>query len=269
MAIAHSHVQPTDCSAVLATPKWPECKQISASHRTSIVYVWWYSSVNNPESLPDEALTTPVTYVVFEVPSNMLIVRIRPSIYLPCLMTIWGALTCCMAAIKDYHHLVVLRIFVGVFEAGFSPAMLLLMSSWYKREEQSKRFGFYISAAILSGAFGGLLAGAITGGLDGAGGFEGWRWLFIVEGAATILVAMLSYFILVDFPATTARFSDREREIAVARLQQGGVTAREEGTERMSKVQSLSLAIKDWRTIGFILGYMVIPLSTHVHLPPN
>ncbi|KAF2439360.1 MFS general substrate transporter [Karstenula rhodostoma CBS 690.94] len=199
-----------------------------------------------------------VTYVVFEVPSNMLIVRIRPSIYLPCIMTVWGALTCCMAAVKDYEHLVVLRIFVGVFEAGFAPAMLLLMSSWYKREEQSKRFGIYISAAILSGAFGGLLAGAITGGLDGAAGYEGWRWLFIIEGAATILVALLSYFILIDFPATTARFSDRERAIAVARLEQGGVTARAEGAERMSKVQAFTLAIKDWRTIGFILGYMVI-----------
>jgi MFS family permease len=195
----------------------------------------------------------------------MLIVRIRPSVYLPCIMTVWGVLTCCMAAIKDYKHLVVLRIFVGVFEAGFAPAMLLLMSSWYKREEQSKRFGIYISAAILSGAFGGLLAGAITGGLDGAAGYEGWRWLFIVEGAATVLVAMLSYFILVDFPATTARFSERERAIAVARLQQGGVTARAEGAERMSKVQSFVLAIKDWRTIGFICGYMVSPLSVPMH----
>lgn len=204
-------------------------------------------------------LTSAVTYVVFEVPSNMLIVRIKPSIYLPIIMTIWGALTCCMAAIKDYKHLVVLRIFVGVFEAGFAPAMLLLMSSWYKRSEQSKRFGIYISAAILSGAFGGLLAGAITGGLNGAAGYEGWRWLFIVEGAATIFVALLSYFILLDFPATTARFSDRERAIAVARLEQGGVTARAEGAERMSKLQSFILAIKDWRTVGFILGYMVSP----------
>jgi MFS family permease len=179
-------------------------------------------------------------------------------------MTIWGALTCCMAAVKDYKHLVVLRIFVGVFEAGFGPAMLLLMSSWYKREEQSKRFGIYISAAILSGAFGGLLAGAITGGMDGTAGYEGWRWLFIVEGAATILVALISYFVLIDFPATTASFSDREREVAVARLQQSGVTARAEGAERMSKSQSFILAIKDWRTIGFIFGYMVSRLFVHM-----
>ncbi|PVI05564.1 pantothenate transporter liz1 [Periconia macrospinosa] len=199
-----------------------------------------------------------VTYVVFEAPSNMLLIRIKPSIYLPSIMIAWGSLTCVMAAIHHYHHLVVLRIFVGVFEAGFAPGMLLLLSSWYKREEQSKRFSVYISAAILSGAFGGLLAGAITGGLEGAHGIRGWRWLFIVEGVATIGVAVVAMFFLPDFPANSKRFTDRERAIAVARLQEGGVATAEAGEERMGKGKSFMLAIKDWRTIGFVLGYMVI-----------
>jgi len=60
-----------------------------------------------------------VTYVAFEPPSNMILVRWKPSLYLPTIMVIWGALTCVMAAIKSFEHLVILRIFVGVFEAGF------------------------------------------------------------------------------------------------------------------------------------------------------
>ena len=92
-----------------------------------------------------------------------------------------------MAAVKSYRGLVALRFIVGVFEAGFAPGILLILSSWYKPDEQSKRFAVYISAAGLSGAFGGLLAGAITDGLEGAHGIEGWRWLFIVEGSATIV----------------------------------------------------------------------------------
>jgi MFS family permease len=148
-----------------------------------------------------------VTYVVFEPPSNMLLVRIKPSIYLPAIMTIWGALTCVMAVIKDYQHLLALRVLVGVFEAGFAPGILLIISSWYKKEEQSKRFGVYISAAILSGAFGGLLAGAITGGMEGTGGLRGWRWLFIIEGAATIIWAICASFLLLDFPANTKRLT--------------------------------------------------------------
>lgn len=134
-----------------------------------------------------------VTYVAFEPPSNMILVRWKPSLYLPTIMAIWGGLTCVMAAIDSFEHLVILRIFVGVFEAGFgktrevamettkadqgtAPGILLIISSWYKRDEQSKRFGVYMSAAILSGCFGGLLAGAITGGMEGTGGLRGWRW---------------------------------------------------------------------------------------------
>jgi MFS family permease len=80
-----------------------------------------------------------------------------------------------MSLIDSYHHLLVLRVFVGVLEAGFAPGVLLIISSWYKKNEQSRRFAAFISAAILSGAFGGLLAGAITDGLEGANGKRGWR----------------------------------------------------------------------------------------------
>jgi MFS family permease len=120
-----------------------------------------------------------VTYVIFEIPSNLILSKTRPSIYLPVIMVLWGIVTCCMAAIKDYKHLLALRLVVGVLEAGFAPGILLIFSSWYKKNEQSKRFAVYISAAVLSGAFGGTIAGAITGGLDGVHGIEGWRWLFV------------------------------------------------------------------------------------------
>jgi len=164
-----------------------------------------------------------------------------------------------MAAIKDFKYLVALRIMVGLFESGFSPGIILIISSWYKRDEQSKRFGIYMSAAILSGAFGSLLAGAITGGMEGAGGLRGWRWLFIIEGVATIIFACAAYFILLDFPANSSRLTDRERAIAIARLREGGVRTHIEGQERIGKRKSFLMAICDWRTIGFICGYMVRP----------
>ena len=203
-----------------------------------------------------------VGYVVFEAPSNMILVRSRPSRFLPVIMIIWGGLTMCMAAIKDYSHLIVLRVFIGCIEAGFAPGVLLLLSSWYKRTEQSKRFAVYISAAILSGAFGGLIAGSIAEGLDGAHGIRGWKWLFIVEGAATIGWAIIAHFILLDFPATSRRLTAREKEIAIARLLDQGVSARAADGPALGKRQSFLAALKDWRTYGFILGYMVGFLQT-------
>ncbi|OQD89590.1 hypothetical protein PENANT_c002G09146 [Penicillium antarcticum] len=199
-----------------------------------------------------------VGYVVFEVPSNLVLSRSRPSIFLPAIMVTWGVLTCVMAAIKDFKHLVALRVIIGCVEAGFAPGVLLVLSSWYKRTEQSKRFGVYISAAILSGAFGGILAAVIVNNLEGVHGIRGWRWLFIVEGAATIGVALISLFILPDFPATSKRLSAREREIAVARLATEIVTAITEDSERLTHWQAIFVSVKDWRTWAFTIGYMVI-----------
>ena len=142
-------------------------------------------------------------------------------------------------------------------EAGFAPGVLLVLSSWYKRTEQSKRFGVYISAAILSGAFGALLAAGIIQGLEGARGIRGWRWLFIVEGSATVGVAIICAFILPDFPATSRRLSERERYIAVSRLTTDDVTAMTEDSVRLSHWHAVLKAAKDWRTWGFVVGYMV------------
>ncbi|KAI9041318.1 MFS general substrate transporter [Aspergillus affinis] len=199
-----------------------------------------------------------VGYVVFEVPSNLLLSRSRPSLFLPGIMVVWGALTCVTAAIKDYKHLVVLRALLGCIEAGFAPGVLLVLSNWYKRTEQSRRFGVYISAAILSGAFGGLLAAGITQGLEGAHGIRGWRWLFIVEGAATIGVGLISMFILLDFPATSRSLSERERYIAVARLASENVTAMTDDSERLTHWEAIVISVKDWRTWAFVVGYMAI-----------
>jgi MFS family permease len=71
-----------------------------------------------------------VSYVIFEVPSNLILSRSRPSIFLPVIMILWGTVTCCMAAIHDYKHLVALRFIVGILEAGFAPGILLIISSW-------------------------------------------------------------------------------------------------------------------------------------------
>lgn len=144
----------------------------------------------------------------------------------------------------------------GCVEAGFAPGVLMVIASWYKQTEQSKRFGIYITAAVLSGAFGGLIAAGIIQGLEGAHGLRGWRWLFIVEGAVTVGVAFLAGFILPDFPATSKGFTERERNIAVARLA-NDVTALTQDSERVSPWRAVTDSVKDWRTWMFVIGYMV------------
>lgn len=173
-----------------------------------------------------------------------------------------------MAAVKSFAHLVALRTILGCIEAGFAPGVILLLSSWYKQTEQSKRFGVFISAAVLSGAFGGLIAAGIVEGLEGAHGIRGWRWLFIIEGVITIGFAMISIFILPDFPTTTRRLCDRERQIAVARLASQNVTATTADTEHLSNLDACKVACKDLRTWAFIIGYMVRRCSLMLYSKP-
>ncbi|KAL8999118.1 MAG: hypothetical protein Q9169_002006 [Polycauliona sp. 2 TL-2023] len=162
-----------------------------------------------------------------------------------------------MAAVQSYQQLVALRFVVGIFEAGFAPGVLLIFSSWYKREEQSKRFAVYISAAILSGAFGGLLAGAITKDLEGAHGLRGWRWLFIVEGVASVGWACIAHFLLLDFPLTSKRLSEDERRLAAERLLvTDGSRASDE--QRLGPLPALKQSLANWRVWLFTAGYMVI-----------
>jgi MFS family permease len=91
-------------------------------------------------------------------------------------MIFWGSVSALMALVKTPAQLIGVRFLLGVTEAGFSPAVLFIISTWYRKHEQSKRFMCFLSAGILSGAFGGVIAGAIVDSLEGAHGIAGWQW---------------------------------------------------------------------------------------------
>lgn len=136
-----------------------------------------------------------IAYVVFGVPSNMLLSRLRPSRYIPAIVFLWGGVVACLAAIQTPAQLLAIRFVLGIAEAGYSPAVLFMISMWYRRREQSKRFMFFWTAGILAGAFAGILAGAIASGMDGRYGIAGWRWLFLLEGVLTMGLALICPFV--------------------------------------------------------------------------
>lgn len=84
------------------------------------------------------------------------------------------------------------------------------MGMWYKRSEAQKRFSFFFSSTTLAGAFGGLLAYGISQ-MNGVRGYSGWRWVFIIEGAITAVVAFILFFLIPDFPEDTTWLNKEER----------------------------------------------------------
>lgn len=158
-------------------------------------------------------------------------------------MFLWGIVVAAKAAITSPAHLWGLRFALGALEAGFSPAVFHIFSMWYRKSEQSKRFMVFWLAGILGSAFGGILAGAITRGLDDAHSIPGWRWLFLVEGVITCGVALISPFVLLDYPATCSKFTPEERELAVQRQESDGLNINIEGERRMGVWKALFLAL--------------------------
>lgn len=191
-----------------------------------------------------------ISYSVFEPLTNILLKRLRPSIFIPIIMVTWGLSMLSMGFVKNYGGLLTARWFLGLCEAGLFPGINYYLSCWYKRSEFGIRAAIFFSAAAVSGSFGGLLAAAI-GLLDGKRGYAGWQWIFIVEGALTIALGFISFFMVHDFP-DAARFlspDDRVRVIRRLKLDQQSSAEHEE-----FRSSYLMAALKDWKMwLGMVI----------------
>jgi MFS family permease len=224
---------------------------------------------------------TPVfffTYCAFEVPSNLLLKRLRPSIWLPSIMVAWGVVMTLMGIVQNYHGLLACRLFLGVAEAGLYPGVSYYLTMWYCTHEvqwvslitlisssanSHQRQGLFFSAASMAGAFSGLLAYAIVK-MDGVGGYAGWRWIFILEGLLTVLVAFSAFFLVHDFPETAKFLTPEERAWAAHRLRYQGSarSGRKVAESSQFKWKYVRQALTDWQVYASLFMYwgIVCPL---------
>jgi MFS family permease len=158
-----------------------------------------------------------ITYALFEAPSNMLLKKFKPSIWLPAIMVGWGIVMTLMGIVQNYGGLVATRLFLGVCEAGLFPGISFYLTLFYKREELQFRSSVFCSAASVAGAFSGLLAWAIAK-MDGVGGLAGWRWIFILEGIATVVGASFAALVMCDSPLKAWFLTEDEAKFVVHRL---------------------------------------------------
>ncbi|KAL7627223.1 hypothetical protein AAE478_003999 [Parahypoxylon ruwenzoriense] len=199
-----------------------------------------------------------VPYILLEVPSNMILKRLRPAYYLSSLMLCWAVINMCMGFVTTYEGLVVLRFFLGVFEAGVMPGIVYLTSMYYKRHEFQTRMSFFFCSTVISGAFGGLLAYVISD-LSGRQGLAGWRWIFIIEGAATAVVAIASAFLIVDFPEHCQFLKSEEKRQLELRLADDGAGS----LARMDVLNAYACRriLTDWKVWLGSLVYMGVGIT--------
>ncbi|KAF5013210.1 hypothetical protein FDECE_789 [Fusarium decemcellulare] len=207
-----------------------------------------------------------VPYVIFEIPSNILLKRLKPHVWLSANMTLFGLVTLVQGFVQNYGGLMATRFFLGLFEAGMVPGAFYLLGMWYRRHEAQKRFSFFFSSTSLAGAFGGLLAAAI-GKMEGMRGYKGWRWIFIIEGAITVVCGLVFYFFLPDFPEDTKWLTDDERAYASARLQ---IEQGRSSVERKVTFKDVIQTLKDYKVLlgGLMYFSLVVPVYGYSYFAP-
>ncbi|ENH71525.1 hypothetical protein FOXYS1_8899 [Fusarium oxysporum] len=174
------------------------------------------------------------TYVFSELPSNLVLKKVSPRIWLPTLTVVWGIITMCLGFVRNFASFAAVRALLGVAEGGLLPGMVLYLSSIYTRGELALRIGIFYTAASLSGAFGGLLARGLAA-IGPRGDLEGWRWILIIEGLMTVAAGSIVFFTLPNNLTTARYFTPEEREWAVKRLEQDrGTTMTSEIDEKFS-----------------------------------
>jgi len=195
-----------------------------------------------------------IPYCVFECPANLVLKRFRPSRWLPGITVAWGIVMTLMGIVKSYPQLVGARVCLGVAEAGLFPGVVYYLTLWYPRHMLQYRIGIFFGAASIAGAFSGLLAFGISF-MAGTAGLLGWSWIFILEGIATVIVGVVAFFVLVDFPATAKFLTPEERAFVVWKKKYDNSSV---GEEERFALRHVLAAFKDWQVYLHILVYMSI-----------
>lgn len=163
-----------------------------------------------------------VGYILFEVPSNMVLHKSGVRKTLLRIMVLWGLFSAGMAFMQTPTHFYVMRFLLGAAEAGMFPGMLLYLTYWVPLNRRARFNALFTASIPLAGMIGGPLSGAIMHSFDGVSGMHGWQWMFIIEGLPACALGVFAYFYLTDGPSTSKWLSPREKDIIAEDLAQGG-----------------------------------------------
>lgn len=131
-----------------------------------------------------------ITYVLFEVPSNIILSKVGARRWIARIMISWGIVAIGMAFIQNANQLYIMRLLLGAAEAGFTPGIIYFLSQWFPNRNRARAMSFFYIAAALASVIGLPLSGALLE-MHGIGGFSGWRWLFFIEGIPALILGFV------------------------------------------------------------------------------
>jgi MFS family permease len=157
-----------------------------------------------------------IGYALFEVPSNMLLQRYGARVWLTRIMFTWGAAAMAMAFVRGETSFYVLRFILGAAEAGFFPGIIYYFTQWLPASERGKTMAVFLSGSAIASVISGPVSGALLH-ISGLG-LHGWQWMFLIEGAASVVLCAFVWFWLQSHPRQAKWLSEEEREALVAAI---------------------------------------------------
>lgn len=158
-----------------------------------------------------------IGYVIFEVPSNLILHRVGARMWIARIMVTWGLVSAAMMFVQSVTVFYVLRFLLGVAEAGFFPGMLFYLTKWFPARERARAVALFMTATAVAGLIGGPVSGALLQ-MHGVGGLAGWRWLFLLEGLPAVVLGGVVWFYLTEQPEDADWLPGPERAWLIAQL---------------------------------------------------
>lgn len=203
-----------------------------------------------------------VGYILMQVPSNMLINYIqRPSLYISAAMLAWGLVSTLSGNTQNFTGMVLVRFFLGFVEAAFLPGALMILSKWYTRRELTTRNAILFCGNLISNAFSALIGAGVLSNMQGVLGHAAWRWLFWIEGAITMAVAIAAGFILPDLPHNSRGFTEEELQLAQLRMLED-VGEADEDSKDQGPFDGLKMAVKDYKIYVMMFTFTAYVVGT-------
>ncbi|AKE08977.1 MFS transporter [Serratia liquefaciens] len=151
-----------------------------------------------------------VSYILFEIPSNIILTRVGAKIWIARIMVTWGVIAMGMSLVQTPLQLYTMRFLLGVAEAGFTPGIIYYLSCWYPRSDRARAMSMFYIGAALASLIGLPISGAILQ-MNDVLNIAGWRWLFLLEGAPAILLGIVVYFYLDNKPEDAKWLGPQQR----------------------------------------------------------
>src|SRR5689334_14920736 len=158
-------------------------------------------------------------YCLFEIPSNLILVRVGARRWMARIMIVWGIVSMGMVFVRDTPTFFAARILLGIAEAGFFPGMILYLTYWIPSGERARTGALFMMAAPVAVIVGAPASEAILK-LNGWAGLAGWQWLFILEGLPAVVLGVLALWVLTDTPEKAEWLTPAERDALIGIMRQ-------------------------------------------------